>query len=232
MRDLPLPRSACKYGGSSHTSLHPSDHVIDHRRISAGPVRAREPAPVSSTGEFIPGQALSAPLRAAGYLVLLLAVIFPLLDTFAALTPATLDNATWRFGALGLISNAIMGLSLELFLLAVVATLSNQRRVLLTLAVVSLVVGVLLLGSSVLFTLDMLQTRAKVTPMMKHRFDFASAGALAKLLFYGIANFLLARGELVLARPRSKSAPRVRGMVSPVIGGQAAEGGRGERGGV
>jgi hypothetical protein len=172
---------------------------------------------VSSSIEAAPGEALSAHFRTAGYLVLALAALFPLMDLASGLIPSNFGNATWRFGVAGLLSNAAMGLSLELFLMAVIALVSNQRRVLLGLGVVSVLLAILLLGSSVLFVLDALQTRARVNPAVVRRFDFATAGALAKLLLYALANLVLARGEFLAARRRGRPASRTRGLVTPVV---------------
>jgi hypothetical protein len=180
---------------------------------------------VSTSVETTPGETLSPHFRTAGYLVLALAALFPLLDLFSGLMPPNFGNATWRFGAVGLFSNFAMGLSLELYLIAVIALLANQRRVLLVLGVLSALLAVLLLGSSVLFVLDALQTRARVTPAVLRRFDFAAGGAVAKLLLYAVANLVLARGEFLAARRRSRPTSRTRGMVTPVVA-RAADGER------
>jgi hypothetical protein len=101
--------------------------------------------------------------------------------------------------------------------MAVIAVVSNQRRVLLVLGVLSALLAILLLGSSVLFVLDALQTRARVNPAMLRRFDFASAGAVAKLVLYAVANLMLARGGFLAARRRSRPTGRARGLVTPVV---------------
>jgi hypothetical protein len=180
---------------------------------------------VSTSIDTVPGETLSPHFRTAGYLVLALAALFPFLDLISGLMPPNFGNATWRFGAVGLFSNFAMGLSLELFLMAVIALLANQRRVLLVLGVLSVLLAVVLLGSSVLFVLDALQTRARVTPAVLRRFDFAAGGAVAKLLLYAVANLMLARGEFLAARRRNRPTSRTRGMVTPVV----ARAGDGER---
>jgi hypothetical protein len=187
--------------------------------MSAGPARSREPAAVTSSVDTTPGETLSSQFRTAGYMVLVLAALFPLLDLLSGLYPTNFGNATWRFGAVGLFSNFAMGLSLELFLIAVIALVANQRRVLLVLGVLSALLAVLLLGSAVLFVLDALQTRARVNPAVLHRFDFAAGGAVAKLLLYAVANLVLARGAFAAARRRTSrpTSPRSRGMVTPVV---------------
>jgi hypothetical protein len=186
---------------------------------------------MSSSVELTAGDWLGKHIRTAGYIILVLAAFFPLIDIMSGLIPLNLGNATWRFGAVGVFSTYAMGLSLELLLLAVLAALSNHRRVLLVLGVISLLLALTLLGSTVLFLLDALQTRARVNPAMLNRFDFASAGAVAKLVFYAIANLILARGEFLAARRLTRlTATRTRGKVAPLVatGGATAatEGGR------
>jgi hypothetical protein len=181
---------------------------------------------MSSSVDTLSGDLLGKNLRIAGYLVLAFAAIFPLVDLAAALVPASFGNATWRFGAVGLLSNAAMGLSLALFLMTVIALVSNQRRMLLVLGGIAILLAVVLLGSAALFTLDALQTRARVNPAMAKRFDFAAAGALVKLFAYTIANLMMARGAFVSARRRAKTTGRARGMVAPLVVSQPAESGK------
>ena len=181
---------------------------------------------MSSSLDRPPGELLGSHLRTAGYLVLGAAAVFPLLDLVASLTPASFGNATWRFGAVGLLSNFSMGLSLELFLMVALAAISNQRRVLLLLGTIALFVALCLLGSATLFVLDTLQTRARVTPAMVRRFDFAAAGALAKLLLYAVGNIILSRGALLAARRRARAPARAAGLVTPIVVGQTVESGK------
>jgi FlaA1/EpsC-like NDP-sugar epimerase len=155
-------------------------------------------------------------VRTSGYLILGLAAAFPLLEVGAALWPAHLESATWRFGAAGLVSNYAMGASIELFLLVVLALFANQRRVLLTLGTIAAIIAVLMLGGALMFVLDAIQTRAKVTPAALNRFDITVVGALGKMVLFSLANGLLARGafrgasgERVGGRARSAVAPIV-----------------------
>jgi hypothetical protein len=180
---------------------------------------------VSTSVDTSPGEPLSVHFRTAGYLVLALAAVFPLMDLIAGLIPPNFSNATWRFGVVGLLSNVAMGLSLELFLMAVIALVSNQRRVLLVLGVLSVLLAVLLLGSMALFVLDALQTRARVAPAALRRFEFASVVAVVKLLCYAGANLMLARGEFMAARRRGRpSGSRSRGLVTPMVAARPVEG--------
>lgn len=187
----------------------------------------RKQASMSVSVEPTPGEMLGKHVRTAGYLILTMAALFPLIDIASGLMPPQFGNATWRFGAVGLFSNYAMGLSLELLLLAVLAALSNHRRVLLVLGVLSVLLAVTLLGSSLLFVLDALQTRARVTPAMLQRFDFATGGAIVKLVLYAVANLILARGEFLAARRLGRIiGGRTRGRVAPLVSTPAADSGR------
>ena len=182
---------------------------------------------MSSSVEPTAGDWLGKHIRTAGYAILTLAAVFPLLDIMSGLIPLQLGNATWRFGAVGLLSNYAMGLSLELLLLAVLAALSSHRRVLLVLGVISILLAVTLLGSTALFLLDALQTRARVNPTVLNRFDVASAGAVAKLVLYAIANLILARGEFLAARRLTRlTATRTKARVAPLVSAPSSEVGR------
>ena len=182
---------------------------------------------MSSSVELTGSDWFGKHIRTAAYIILILAAVFPFVDIVSGLFPLNFGNATWRFGAVGVFSNYAMGLSLELLLLAVLAWLSNHRRVLLVLGVISLLLAVVLLGSTVLFMLDALQTRARVNPALMKRFDFASAGAVAKLVMYAIANAILARGEFLAARRLTRlTTPRTKAKVAPLVGVSTTEAGR------
>jgi FlaA1/EpsC-like NDP-sugar epimerase len=161
-------------------------------------------------------------VRASGYVILALSAVFPFMDLAMSLWPAHFESATWRFGAVGLFSNYAMGATIELFLLVVLALFANQRRVLLTLGAIAAIVTVILLGSSVMFTLDAVQTRARVTAVAIHRYDASAAEALAKILLFAIGNGLLARGAFAAARRDGRSSARARGT-SPLVVAQMSE---------
>jgi hypothetical protein len=171
---------------------------------------------VSSSVTPVFAERLLKYVRTSGYLILALAAAFPLLEVGAALWPAHFESATWRFGAAGLMSNYTMGASIELFLLVVLALFANQRRMLLTLSTIAAVIAVLMFGGAVMFVLDAVQTRAKVTPAALNRFDITVVGALGKMVLFSLANGLLARGAF-----RGASGERVggraRGAVTPIV---------------
>lgn len=184
--------------------------------------RLLEGTPVSSSMTPVFAERLVRSVRTAGYLILTLAAVLPLLDLAGTLWPTHLDSATWRFGAAGLMSNYAMGASIELFLLVLLALFASQRRVLLVLGTITAIVAVLLLGTAVLFVLDTVQTRAKVTPAMLHRYDFTALGAFVKMVLFSLANGILARGAFRGASG-DRGVVRVKGPVAPIVVSQGAD---------
>lgn len=117
------------------------------------------------------------------YLIAALLILFPLLDTALSVLPPRLGEVSWRFGAAGLFSRALMTPLLGFLLAYAVALLLEQRRVLRAFSVLNAVLAVVLLGATTLFILDAVQMRAQVNPQAKTAFDVATLVALAK---YGL----------------------------------------------
>jgi hypothetical protein len=92
---------------------------------------------------------------------------------------------------------------------------------LLVLGTICAIIAVLLVGGAVMFVLDAVQTRTKVTPAALHRFDVATAGALAKMLLFAVANGLLSRGAFRGAT--GERVARAKAPVSPIVVGQPVE---------
>ena len=128
-------------------------------------------------------------LSVPAYLVAALLILIPLLDTALSVFPPRMSDVSWRFGATGLFSRALMTPLLGLLIAFAVALLVDQRRVLRVIAVVSGISAAMLVGTVILFTLDALQMRSQVRIEAKSAFDVASAVALAK---YGLCILVLA----------------------------------------
>jgi hypothetical protein len=149
----------------------------------------------------------SRQLAACAYFVAFLLVAIPLVDVFLGLAPWNVAVAHWRFGAAGLVSNALMIPSLGMLIaVATAATqghVSAQRglRVASWVAVVAIVIGL------VLFPLDALQTRSLVRQDAHLSFDVASAIAECKMALGAIAFALFARAlrPPVGARARART---------------------------
>jgi hypothetical protein len=117
-------------------------------------------------------------LLKAGYLVALLLVVMPLLDTLARNWPIQLGNERWRFSTLGPAFSAMVTPLLGVFVAMVLAAVLDHRRTLKVLAAVTLVAAVGSVAALGLFVLDYLQLRASVTAEAMPIWDAASRKAI------------------------------------------------------
>lgn len=121
-------------------------------------------------------------LAPVAYVIAILLIAVPLFDSAMSLAPFHLGNAQWRFGAFGVLSNALLIPSLGV-LIAVAAALTYEHEgVQKTLWVASWLMAVFLLVSVVLFALDSVQTRSHIRADVSTAFMVASVTALFKLL--------------------------------------------------
>lgn len=131
---------------------------------------------------------------AAAYAVALMLVLIPLSEMLLRVWPLRLGEASWRFGAVGLFSNALMTPLLGLTFAGMLAFIYGHRRTIRTISVVLGVSGLILVLASGMFILDALQMRASVVPEAKLAFDVASAQALLKLGLFTVVGFVMAVG--------------------------------------
>lgn len=114
------------------------------------------------------------------YGVAFLLIALPLLDSVLGVWPLRINEATWRFGAVGLFSRAVMtpllGVLLGL-LFAVVAGHSAAARAFSILAFLGVGAALFALG---FFALDTLQTRVQIRTEALRAFDTAAGIAVAK----------------------------------------------------
>jgi hypothetical protein len=120
------------------------------------------------------------PLAVPTYLVAAVLVLFPVVDTSLGLLPLAPGEVSWRFGAIGLFSRALMTPLLGLLIACAVALSLNHLAILRILSIVSAGLVVAILGTLALFLLDALQMRAQVRPDAALSFDIATGVALGK----------------------------------------------------
>lgn len=126
------------------------------------------------------------PLATPAYALAVLLIVIPLLDTLFAMLPTRLGDVSWRFGALGLGSQALMTPLLGALVALATAVLLEHRRGVRVLQVLAWVVAAGLVGAIVLFLLDAVQVRASVKAEAKPALDKVSVLALGKY-FAGVA---------------------------------------------
>ncbi|MEP6732006.1 MAG: hypothetical protein ABJE10_15270 [bacterium] len=139
-----------------------------------------------------PNSSLARRLRAPGYLFLGIAMVLPLLDLLVSVYPLRLGTVVWRFGAVGLLSSAIGAPLLVLFFIFALALFAGDRRVIVTVGVISVLIALLLVASTGSFALDALQMKRRVQAAAQERFMMASMQAMLKLILEAISAIVLA----------------------------------------
>lgn len=124
-------------------------------------------------------------LSLPAYLVAIAMILIPLADSFTTLFPWNVGDSRWRFGAVGLISNALMIPLAGLLVAVTVAWFREQRFVLRAIGVLGFLGALLCVLALVSFALDALQTRAQVRSEMRLSFDVASITAAVKMVLAG-----------------------------------------------
>jgi hypothetical protein len=136
------------------------------------------------------------PFAAAAYVVAALLILAPPLDIWFSMPVTDVSEARWRFGAVGLVTGAML-LPVAGFLLAMVtAVLCGHRRMfgaVMALGGAAVIALVLALG---LFVLDAMEVRQGIAAGMIRRFDWtvvksvitqlAQIGALSVVLWTGL----------------------------------------------
>jgi heme/copper-type cytochrome/quinol oxidase subunit 2 len=147
-------------------------------------------------------------LAPGAYLVAFLLVFIPLIDASLSLAPWHLGSSQWRFGAFGLLSNALMIPAAGALIAVAAAVAAGQVRMVKVLAIFCWFVVVVLVVSTVLFSLDAMQSRRMIRPEMALSYYVASATAMGKLVLGMLSFIFLARGSrLDRTTTREATAP-------------------------
>jgi hypothetical protein len=140
------------------------------------------------------------------YLVAGMLIVIPFFDAAMSLWPWRPSAAQWRFGALGLTSNAFMIPAAGALIVLVTALQLGHWRTLRVLGVVS-AIGAVVTGLSIgLFALDAMQTRVNVAETARLSFTVASLTAAAKLVLATLTLAGLAVAGLRTPRERRAAA--------------------------
>jgi len=117
-----------------------------------------------------------------GYLIGLLLIILPLVDTVPVLFRPHVADVRWRFGVEGIMSGALMTPLFGVFVLMAAAAVLDHRRILRLLAALSGVAALCLVAAAVLFALDMGQVLHAAPPAGRGDISSASLKALTKMV--------------------------------------------------
>lgn len=126
-------------------------------------------------------------LALPAYAVAAALVLIPLTDASLSLWPWRPGLAQWRFGAIGLFSNALMVPAVGLLIILTTALLLGHWRTLRVFGALCALGALCTFGSMFLFALDAIQTRANVAVASRASFNAASITAVGKLLLATIA---------------------------------------------
>lgn len=116
-------------------------------------------------------------LYPVGVLLMLTAVSEPALQIW----PFRLGEVRWRFGAVGLMSGAVVGTLFGLAWVMVIAALLDHRRTLRAMSVVCMVMALVVSLVAIAFGLDFLQVRNSVNPTYRGALDLTVLRAMAVL---------------------------------------------------
>jgi lambda repressor-like predicted transcriptional regulator len=152
-------------------------------------------------------------LYPVGALLILTAVSEPAMQIW----PFRFGEVRWRFGAVGLMSGAVVGALFGLVWIMAVAAMLDHRKTLRTVSVVCGVIGLVLTAVAFAFALDFLQVRNSVNPNYRGALDMTVLRAMAVLglsipaaLGLGIGGW---RSTRVSGRPHAGKAARDVGLV-------------------
>lgn len=164
--------------------------------------------------------ALVARYSTAIYFVAVLMILLPPLDVILSLQQYAWASARWRFGAVGLVSGAMLLPITGLLLASLTAVTAGQR---LMHRIVLLAVAVLALGlvlTMVLFGLDAIQVRREANPEVLRLFDIAVVKTLLMQAMQIVAVGLIARSALRAGRSlgSARSAERTPELVAGTVG--------------
>lgn len=134
---------------------------------------------------MLPSRQLAWP----AYLVAIALMAIPLVDAWTTLYPWSPGDARWRFGAVGLVSNALLIPMAGLLVAMLIAWFLEQRVMLRTIGVFGFFASAVCLVALAFFGLDAVQTRASVRLEMQTSFHVASITAAVKMALAGATFF-------------------------------------------
>lgn len=158
-------------------------------------------------------------LSLPAYLVATALIVIPFADTALSLYPWRVDAAQWRFGAVGLMSNAFMVPCVGLLILFVTALLQGHGRTLRFFGFACATLAVITALSVGLFALDAVQASGNVQDAAKLSYKVASVTAVFKLLLATATLSAFAIAGLRTPRERERASTAT---VRPVMGSVVA----------
>lgn len=128
------------------------------------------------------------------YAVTFLLIVLPITEITLRLWPLQPGAAAWRFGATGLLTNAMVTPLLGLLLGGGLAFTLGHRAMVRLHSILAILGATLLLGLTLLFILDAIQMRREVQAESIFVFDVAAVQSFAKLCVVQSIAFVLGVG--------------------------------------
>jgi hypothetical protein len=128
------------------------------------------------------------------YLVAFLLFFIPFFDATMSVAPWQWGNPQWRFGAIGLLSNALMLPASGALIAVGTAVALGHLRTQRILGIASWLLVALVFVGAVMFALDAVQTKSQIRPEMMLSYRVGTLTATCKLVLGMIAFALLGRG--------------------------------------
>jgi hypothetical protein len=147
----------------------------------------------------------------AVYLLALCLCVAPLLQTLGSLWPPHFDEATWRYGAVGIFLSAVGAAPLGLLIALGAAVPLGHRVILRTVGVLAIILTLLVLIVCGAFALDVLQVRSIVRPEVRGGFDLGAAKAVFMALVVMVTSILIAIASFRTASPEPRRRTRRNG---------------------
>lgn len=113
-------------------------------------------------------------------------IVIPIVDAATTLFPWNYSEPRWRFGAVGMLSNALLIPTAGLLVAHATSLVLNHTGVRRAISIVGYAAAGLCVLALAMFALDSLQTRAAVRPEMRLSFNVASITAALKTLLAGV----------------------------------------------
>jgi hypothetical protein len=151
-------------------------------------------------------------LIATGYWLALLLLVLPLLEPIVTLLPPRPEEIRWRLLAFGALSQSLLLPMVGSMVAIGTAVLLGQRKVVRTLALLSMMAGVLLGAVAMLFTLDVVQYRGAVGPELQDYYQVAGINYLVAFALSAV--FLMWIGAASWRAARRSSGARRQVLVS------------------
>ncbi len=160
------------------------------------------------------------------YLLALVLLAQPLIETAAATWPLRPGLVGWRFAFTGIFYTMLPTTMVALLIAAGAAFLLGHRGVLRTVAVLTVILGAIVVLLTVSFGLDALQMRKLVRQEAKSGFDAASLKAVLTAAFAVIACVTLSVGGFRASRKPAGAAQRRRQPGEGLVIGRPDKGGQ------